>query len=602
MFQSFDTPGGGANGKDRLAKLRSDMQAAGVDGCLIPRADAHQGEYVPPRDERLAWLTGFTGSAGFAVALAGKAAVFVDGRYTLQAAAQVDGDAFEINSLIDEPPSVWLSANAPQGGKIAYDPWLHPQAEVERFTKALMQPSGELVAWGENLIDQIWDDQPAAPRAAIHTHDDAFAGESHIAKRGRLGNGLKDADIDATVLTLPDSIAWLLNIRGGDIPRNPVPLVFAILRANGAATLFAEEEQVDQALKDHLGRDVSILPKAALLDVLAQTGDQRIALDPASCPMAVAHAVEAAGGQIVWRQDPCIMPKACKNEVEIQGARNAHRRDAPAMVRLLRWLDDEAPKGELTEIDIARRLESERRATNQLLDISFDTISGSGPNAALPHYRVSKDSNRTLNAGELMLVDSGGQYRDGTTDITRTMSTGTPAPDAVRAFTLVLKGMINLSMIRFPKGTAGRDIDVLARAALWKAGLDYAHGTGHGVGSYLCVHEGPARIAKVGVTPLAPGMILSNEPGYYLEGAFGIRIENLITVTEPEIVEGGTLPMMGFETLTLVPIDVRLIDKALMTAEEIDWLNAYHARVLDEISPDVEGEDRAWLEVACRAI
>ena len=554
MFQSFDTPGGGG-GADRLAALRSAMQAAGVDGWLVPRADAHQGEYVPPRDERLAWLTGFTGSAGFAVVLADEAAVFVDGRYTLQAANQVDGAAFDVTSLIDDPPSDWLSRNAPEKAKIAYDPWLHPKAEVERFTKALAQPGGDLVALDRNLIDDVWDDQPAAPRASIKVHDDAFAGESHIAKRGRLGADLKEADIDATVLTLPDSIAWLLNIRGGDIPRNPVPLVFAILRATGAATLFAEEEQVDQALKDHLGRDVSILPKAALMQALTRMGDQRIALDKSSCPMAVAQAVEAAGGELVWRRDPCIMPKATKNEVEIEGARAAHRRDAPAVARFLRWLDDEAPKGELTEIDIARRLEAERRATNQLLDISFDTISGSGPNAALPHYRVSRDSNRTLNPGELMLVDSGGQYRDGTTDITRTMATGTPAPEAVRAFTLVLKGMINLSMIRFPKGTAGRDIDVLARAALWKAGLDYGHGTGHGVGSYLCVHEGPARIAKTGVTPLEPGMILSNEPGYYREGAFGVRIENLIVVTELEVGEGGEIPMMGFETLTLAPID-----------------------------------------------
>lgn len=601
MFQSFDTPGGGA-GRDRLAALRSAMQAAGVDGWLVPRADAHQGEYVPPRDERLAWLTGFTGSAGFAVALTDKAAVFVDGRYTLQAADQVDGDVFEITSLIENPPSAWLSRNAWEGARIAFDPWLHPKTDVERFTAALAQPGGELVALDRNLIDEAWEDQPAAPRASIKVHDDAFAGESHISKRGRLGDELKDADIDATVLTLPDSIAWLLNIRGGDIPRNPVPLVFAILRASGAATLFAEDEQVDQALKDHLGRDVSILPKAALSEALSRLGDQRVALDPASCPMAVAHAVEAAGGEIVWRQDPCIMPKATKNEVEIEGARSAHRRDAPAVARFLRWLDDEAPKGELTEIDIARRLEAERRATNQLLDISFDTISGGGPNAALPHYRVSRDSNRTLNPGELMLVDSGGQYRDGTTDITRTMATGAAKPEAVRAFTLVLKGMINLSMIRFPKGTAGRDIDVLARAALWKAGLDYNHGTGHGVGSYLCVHEGPARIAKVGVTPLAPGMILSNEPGYYLEGAFGIRIENLIVVTEPEVVEGGEIAMMGFETLTLAPIDTRLIDKALMTVEEIDWLNAYHARVLAEIGPELDGEDRVWLERACAAI
>ena len=601
MFQSFDTAGGGG-GADRLAALRSAMQAAGVDGWLVPRADAHQGEYVPPRDERLAWLTGFTGSAGFAVALADKAAVFVDGRYTLQAANQVDGEAFEITSLIDNPPSGWLPRNAAEGAKIAYDPWLHPKAEIDRFAEALTQLSGELVALDRNLIDEVWDDQPAAPRASIKVHDDAFAGETHISKRGRLGDGLKEADIDATVLTLPDSIAWLLNIRGGDIPRNPVPLVFAILRASGAATLFAEDEQVDQALKDHLGREVSILPKGGLMQALARLGDQRVALDRASCPMAVAQAVEAAGGEIVWRQDPCIMPKATKNEVEIEGARRAHRRDAPAVARFLRWLDDEAPKGELTEIDVARRLEAERRATNQLLDISFDTISGSGPNAALPHYRVSKTSNRTLNPGELMLVDSGGQYRDGTTDITRTMATGTPAPEAARAFTLVLKGMINLSMIRFPRGAAGRDIDVLARAALWKAGLDYGHGTGHGVGSYLCVHEGPARIAKTGVTPLEPGMILSNEPGYYLEGAFGIRIENLIVVTEPEMIEGGEIPMMGFETLTLAPIDTRLIDKALMTAEEVDWLNAYHARVLAEIGPELEGDDHTWLERACAAI
>ncbi len=602
MFQSFESHSEGAKGASRLAALRSAMAAASVDGWLTPRADAHQGEYVPPRDERLAWLTGFTGSAGFCVALADQAAVFIDGRYTLQAGMQVDTDAYSIASLIDTPPSAWLKSHAPSGAKIAYDPWLHPQAEVERFETALKQSGGELTPLDRNLIDDVWDDQPPPPCAAIKPHTEAFAGETSLSKRGRLGEDLRAANVDATVLTLPDSIAWLLNIRGGDIPRNPVPLVFAILRADGATTLFAQDEQIDQALRDHLGRNVAILPKDQLTRALSALGGQRVALDPASCPIAIATLIGAAGGEVVWRTDPCIMAKARKNEVEIEGARTAHRRDAAAVARFLRWLDDEAPGGALTEVDIARRLEAERRATNQLLDISFDTISGSGPNAALPHYRVSRESNRTLNAGELMLVDSGGQYRDGTTDITRTMAVGTPAPAAVRAFTLVLKGMITLSCMRFPKGTAGRDLDPFARAALWKAGLDFGHGTGHGIGSYLCVHEGPQRIAKTGSTPLEPGMMLSNEPGYYLEGSFGIRIENLIVVTEAAVPEGGDLPMMEFETLTLAPIDTRLIDVALLTEEERSWLNAYHARVAAEIGPDLEEGDRAWLQSACAPI
>ncbi|MGB0508030.1 MAG: aminopeptidase P family protein [Pikeienuella sp.] len=598
MFQSFDTHSEGAKAADRLTLLRAAMATEGVDGFIVPRADAHQGEYVPPRDERLAWISGFTGSAGFAVILKNEAALFVDGRYTIQSRQQVDEDLFEIVPIHTMPVSEWVLSCAPGKIRLAYDPWLHGKAEIEKIGAAVAARRGQMVA-AENLIDRVWADQPAPPRKPLRTHPEEFAGESSAAKRARLSHELAEAGATATVLTLPDSIAWLLNVRGADISRNPVPLVFAILHASGAVDLFADASQVSEDVASHLGGDITRRDPASLQEALQDFGDQTVALDKTSCPVAIAQLLESGGARIVWRPDPCILPKAQKNTAELDGARAAHRRDGAAVSRFLRWLDEEAPKGHLTEIDIATRLEAERRSTNALLDISFDTIVGSGPNGAICHYHVDSEGNRQLNAGELMLVDSGGQYQDGTTDITRTIWTGEPPAGAVRAYTLVLKGMISLSTARFPVGTNGRDLDVLARIALWRQGMDYDHGTGHGVGSHLCVHEGPARISRAGAVNLLPGMILSNEPGYYAEDAFGIRTENLIIVTEAEVPEGGDRPMLGFETLTLAPIDKRLIDPAILTAEEITWLNEYHARVLAEIGPQLSGGDLEWLNKAC---
>ena len=602
MFQSFAAPGAGSDTQDRVARIRQQLSADGLDGFLIPRADAHQGEYVAPRDERLAWTTGFTGSAGFAIILDAKAAVFVDGRYTLQARDQVDESLFTIVPIHEVTPSNWLAQSISKNARIGFDPWLHGGAEVKRFKDALAEKSAVLVDVSANVIDRVWDDQPPPPAGAVRAHPEELAGESAESKRKRIAATLSEANADATVLTLPDSIAWLFNIRGQDIPRMPAPLSFAVLKADGTATLFLRPGQADDALSDHLGDGVRVADRGDFADEVSNLSGKSVALDPASCPVAINDLVQKAGGEPITLRDPCILPKATKTAAEIAGARSAHRRDAAAVARFLRWFGDTAPGGDLTEIDIAKRLEDERRATNQLLDLSFDTISGAGPNGAIVHYRVTEATNRRLAPGELMLVDSGGQYRDGTTDITRTMAVGQPSEEAKRAFTLVLKGMIAISTLRFPKGIAGRDIDTLARAALWRAGLDYAHGTGHGVGSYLSVHEGPQRIARTGGEPLLPGMILSNEPGYYKEGAFGIRIENLLVVTEPEPIEGGEIEMHGFETLTLAPIDRNLIDVSILTEEERTWLNAYHARVADEIGPDLSAEDRAWLTEATAPI
>ncbi|MEL7462733.1 MAG: aminopeptidase P family protein [Pseudomonadota bacterium] len=602
MFQNFSAPDGdAAAAAARLAAIRARMAEVGVDGFMIPRADAHQGEYVPPSDERLAWATGFTGSAGMAVALAERAAIFVDGRYTLQAETQVPA-AFEKRVLDAGETASWIAEAAPEGGVIGFDPWLHGRDAIAALRKRLEKNGRKLEPTSSNLIDDVWTDRPPPPAAAIRPQKDEHAGEAAMAKRARIGALIEETGADAAVLTLPDSIAWLLNIRGADIPRNPIPLVFAILRSDGRATLFVRVGQVDDALRDHLGTDVALLARDEFEAALRALAGSRILLDQTTAPLAVASTLEDAGAEIVWGRDPCVLPKAIKNEVEKQGARDAHIRDGAAMARFLAWLDREAPGGELTEIAIAKRLEEERRATNQLLDISFDTIAGAGPDGAIVHYRVNRSTDRTLSSGELMLIDSGGQYVDGTTDITRTIAVGEPPEDAARAFTLVLKGMIQVSMARFPQGTTGRDLDTLARAALWRSGMDYDHGTGHGIGSYLCVHEGPQSLSRRGHVPLEPGMMCSNEPGYYRTGAFGIRIENLIIVTEPETPDGGDRAMMGLETITLCPIDRRLIVADMLTAEERDWLNAYHARVRAEIWRLLDEPDAAWLEEACAPI
>ncbi|WP_099244951.1 aminopeptidase P family protein [Pelagimonas phthalicica] len=588
MFQSFEETASPEQGPARLEALRAAMAAAGVDAFLVPRADAHQGEYVSAHDERLAWLTGFTGSAGWCVALADRAGVFVDGRYRVQVRAQV-ADVFEPVDWPEVSLGDWIAEALPKG-IVGFDPWLLSLDQHRALAKKL--PDRELRAL-DNLVDQVWQDQPAPPLGEIFVQPLDLAGEAHGEKIDRISQSLT---ADAAIITLPDSIAWLLNIRGSDIPRNPVPHGFAILHRDGRVSLFCAAEKL-VGLGDHFGPKVSVAPVEGFLNAV-QALEGRVQIDPATCPMAVAALLNDPHEA----QDPILLPKARKNAAELEGSRQAHLRDGAAIVRFLAWLDAQ-PVGSLTEIDVVKQLEGERRATNALRDISFETISGAGPNGAIVHYRVTEKTNRKVEDNQLLLVDSGGQYVDGTTDITRTIAIGSPGAEEQRAFTLVLKGMIAISRLRFPKGLAGADLDALARVALWQEGMDYGHGTGHGVGAYLSVHEGPQRLARTGKVPFEPGMIISNEPGFYKEGAFGIRIENLIAVEEAPALPGQSVPQMyRFETLTWVPIDLRLIDADLLTEAERDWLNTYHAEVAARISPLVEGGAKDWLSQACRAI
>ena len=594
MFQDFEAQSLPEQGPPRLAALRAVMAAEGVDAYLVPRADAHQGEYVAPRDARLRWLTGFSGSAGFAVVLADQAGVFIDGRYRVQVLAEV-ADCFTLVHWPEIQLADWLKAALPGGGVLGFDPWLHSVDEVARLRAAL--PGFKLRA-GDNFVDRIWQDQPAPPAAPFSVHPVSLAGEDHAAKCARLAKGLA---ADAVVLTLPDSIAWLLNIRGRDIARNPVPQGFAILTKSGAVTLFAGAGKAADVM-DHLGPDVIVADVAGFLPALRSlTG--KVQIDPKSCPDLVATTLAEGVAEVVHGTDPCILPKACKNAVEIAGAKAAHLRDATAMVRFLAWLDATAPTGGLTEIDVVRALEGFRRETNELRDISFETICGSGPNGAIVHYRVSETTNRALAQDELLLVDSGGQYQDGTTDITRTMVIGTPTAAHRACYTRVLQGMIAISRIRFPKGVGGQHLDALARAPLWLAGMDYDHGTGHGVGSYLSVHEGPQGISRRSEVALQAGMILSNEPGYYRPGDFGIRIENLIVVVDAPALQGADdRQMLAFETLTWVPFDRRLIDTDLLTGAERDWIDRYHADTLALIGPRLDADAKDWLIAACAAL
>jgi len=599
MFQRFDAASDPAAGPRRLSALRAAMAERDLHGFLAPRGDAHQGETVAPRDERLAWLTGFTGSAGFCIALAERAAVFVDGRYDLQVKDQVDGDAFERLRIETNKPSDWLAEAAPQGARIAYDPWLHGRDEVDRLRKAA-EAAGAVLVPSENLIDLVWEDQPDAPQGALLPHPLELAGESSAEKRRRLAKGLSDDGVAAAALTLPDSLAWLLNIRGTDVERRPIPQGFGLLRDDGRVTLFVAPAKVTAEARTHLGNEVSTEPADAFGASLDGLSGKRVRVDRATAPDWVARRLEAAGAEIVWGEDPCILPRARKTTAELSGAAEAHLRDGAAMVRFLRWIDETAPQGELTEIDVVKKLEGFRAETGALRDISFDTICGAGPNGAIVHYRVTDETNRAVTPGDVLLVDSGGQYQDGTTDITRTVATGPAPADAIRAATLVLKGMIAISRAHWPAGLAGRDLDALARAALWRGGLDYDHGTGHGVGSFLGTHEGPQNLSRRSHVPLEPGMILSNEPGCYRPGAWGIRIENLIFVKPPAVPEGGEREMLSFKTLTYCPIDRRLLDPALLDPGERAWLDAYHAEVSAKLAPRLDDPaDRAWLVAAC---
>ncbi len=591
VFQSFVESSSSEQGPPRLEALRAVMRDMGLAGFAVPRADKHQGEYVPRCDERLSWLTGFTGSAGFAVALQDRAAVFTDSRYTVQVAAQT-ADVFE---KIDWPATglaTWINAAAPSGGAIGIDPWLFTVSQFRTLESGLQDCK---LAQVDNLIDQIWDDQPAPPLGDIEAQPIAFAGTSSDDKIARIAQGLA---ADALIITLPDCLAWLMNIRGSDIPRNPIPHGFVILYKSGVVDVFVAPQKLEKNAVTFSEKATVKPPEDFITSLNALTGTVQI--DPESCPVAVLNALENA--TVTEAPDPVFLAKAIKNTAELQGAREAHITDACAMVRFLCWLDAQ-PAGSLTEIDAAAQLENLRRGTNQLRDISFDTISGAGPNAALPHYRVSSNSNQRIEDGTMYLVDSGGQYQNGTTDITRTIAIGSVGNEEKDAFTRVLKGMISVSRLRFPKGYAGRDVDPFARAALWEAGLDYGHGTGHGVGSYLCVHEGPQRIARNNHIPLLPGMMLSNEPGFYKEGHYGIRIENLIVVEDAPQLPGQTQDaMLQFETLTWVPIDTRLIAPNLLTRADVDWLNAYHAKCLELLSPLLPAEEKAWLERACAPI
>ncbi|MGB0497565.1 MAG: aminopeptidase P family protein [Rubricella sp.] len=598
MFQKFDIQTTPETGPERLAALRGAMADTGVDGFLVPRADAHQGETVPPCDERLRWLTSFTGSAGMAVATAGRAAIFVDGRYTLQAREQVS-DAFDKRGHGDAALAAWLIEALPEGGTVGFDPWLHATAQIERLEAAL-SPAGIMLKPIANLVDAVWSDRPDAPAAPMVLQPEALAGASAEEKREAIAADLRQRGSRAALITLPDSIAWLLNVRGGDIARMPVALGFAIVHDDATVETFGFIDKAGDDIRAALGNAVSFSPRDAFLPAIGGLSGT-VSLDRATAPIAVVEALRAAGATPDWHE-PIALPKARKTAAEIAGARSAHLRDGIAMARFLAWLDREAPGGGLTEIDVCRRLEAFRAETGEMRDISFETICGAGPNGAIVHYRVNEASNRAVRPGELLLVDSGAQYRDGTTDITRTLAVGDAGEDERRAFTLVLKGMIAISRARWPAGLSGRDLDPLARIALWREGFDYAHGTGHGIGSYLGVHEGPQRIARISEVPLEPGMMLSNEPGYYREGAFGIRIENLVVVTEAETPQGGDLPMLGFETLTLAPIDRRLVATHLLDPEERGWLNAYHARVHGAVGPHLDDGTRRWLQDACAPI
>ena len=596
MFQDFTSRSTPAHGPARLALLRQAIRDAGLTGFLIPRADAHQGEYVADCDARLSWLTGFTGSAGFCLVLPDIAGVFIDGRYRVQVKSEVDLTAFTPVPWPEVKAGPWLLEHLPAGGRIGFDPWLHTRKEVEDLRRAL-EGSGIALVETANLIDAIRADRPAPPMQPARVHPLDFAGESSAEKRGRLAAALGKQGAVAAVLTLPDSIAWALNIRGADIPRNPVVQAFAVLQANGHLTLFAEAAKFSPEVRAHLGNEVTLRPVPAFAAALRGLKGP-VLVDPGSAPHQVGRELEEAGTEVIWAEDPCILPKARKTPAEVAGMQAAHLRDGAALVEFLAWLEAEAPKGKLTEIDVVERLEQHRRATGQLLDISFDTICGAGPNGAIVHYRVTEATNRRVSPGELLLIDSGAQYPDGTTDITRTLAVGPVPEGAAEAFTRVLQGMIAISRARFPRGLAGRDLDALARVALWSAGMDYDHGTGHGVGAALCVHEGPARISRISDVPLAPGMILSNEPGHYREGQWGIRIENLIRVEEaPKIGDGRD--HLCFETLTWVPIDRRLIVAEMLSQPERAWLDAYHAGVLDRIGPLVGPAARAWLSTAC---
>jgi len=591
----------------RLAALRAELAAQKLDGFVVPLTDEHMSEYVGDYAQRLSWLTGFGGSAGTAVVMADKAAIFTDGRYTLQVREQVSGDDYAYIPVPQESVAGWLGRETAAGQRIGYDPWLHTRQQVADMAAALADREAELVAVTANPIDVVWTDRPAPSPAILSVQDDAVAGESSAAKRARIGEWLAEQRADAVVLSALDSIAWALNVRGTDVAHTPVALSYAIVHADGETDLFVAPEKATPEVRAHLGNAVRLHDRAAFEGYLTGFAGKRVVADPERAVAAIAQALEAGGAKVLALRDPVVLTKAIKNPAEVAGHRAASVRDGAAMVKFLHWVERECPRGGQTELSAAAQLLAFREATGLLKDTSFSTISATGAHGASPHYHVTEESNAAIEPGQLFLIDSGGQYQDGTTDITRVMPIGTPTPEMRDRFTRVLKGHIGLATAVFPNGTLGGHLDSLARRPLWEVGLDYAHGTGHGVGAYLSVHEGPQRIAApnypggAAMEPLRAGMMLSNEPGYYKAGEYGIRIENLVLV-EPRAIAGADRDMLGFETLTLCPIERTLIVAELLTGEERAWLDAYHARVADVLAPELEGADRDWLLEKCAAI
>jgi Xaa-Pro aminopeptidase len=598
-FQTFEEPESGVALAARLSAFREELARRKLTGFVIPRADQQQNEYVAASEERLAWLTGFTGSAGMAIVLAQEAAVFVDGRYTLQAAKQVDRKAWNIEPLVDPPPESWLGKHLIAGDRLGFDPWLHTSAAAERLAAACAKAGAELVAVDTNPLDSVWTERPPPPLAPVTVHGAPFSGELEAEKLGRIRLELTKLGVDALVLSDSHAVAWTFNIRGADVSHTPLPLSYALVPKDGRPTIFIDHRKLSNSVRDHLEATADVEEPDAMapkLSELARSGAS-IALDSATAADALSRLIVAAGGKPVRGNDPVSLLKAVKNSTEIEGTRRAHRRDAVALTRFLAWIDREAQTGALTEIDAVEALETFRRDTGALKDVSFPTIAGTGPNGAIVHYRVTRKSNRRISPGDLLLIDSGAQYEDGTTDVTRTIAIGEPTAEMRDRFTRVLRGHIAIARAVFPDGITGAQLDSLARQFLWQAGVDFEHGTGHGVGSYLSVHEGPARISKLGTTPLKRGMILSNEPGYYKTDAYGIRIENLELVVGTDIT-AAEKPVNAFETLTLAPIDRRLIDLNMLSGEELSWINDYHARVRHEVRPHVDDATQLWLDAA----
>jgi len=603
-FQSFEDDAERAASEPRVAALRTELARRGLTGFIVPRSDRHQNEYVPACEQRLAWLTGFTGSAGVAIVLMHRAVLFVDGRYTLQVRDQVDTSIFAIEHLVEMPPDRWIGENLTADDRLGYDPWLHTVEVVERLEKACAAVGAKLIAVEPDLIDGIWTDRPAPPLGAVKLHDLRFAGEAASEKLARIRAELAKQRVDALVVSDPHAVAWTFNIRGADVAHTPLPLAFAIIPQADRPSLYIDGRKLSNEVRNRLEALVDVCEPSDFARALEELGRQQksVRLDQSTAAEALARLITSHGGKVGRGACPIALMKAVKNEVEIAGARAAHVRDGAAVTRFLAWFDREAPRGKLTEIDAVAALESFRRDTGLLKDISFPTIAAAGPDGAIVHYRVTAKSNRVITRGELFLIDSGGQYEDGTTDVTRTVAVGEPTAEMRDRFTRVLKGHIAIARTVFPEGTTGAQLDSFARQFLWVQGLDFDHGTGHGVGSYLSVHEGPARISKLGTTALKPGMILSNEPGYYKAGAYGIRIENLVLVVRAAAVAGAEKPLNAFETLTLAPIDRRLIVAEMLTLEEAAWLDAYHAGVFETLAPLLDTETRAWLAAASRPL